>query len=119
MIKHVSAKQKMINYLSKSKGYNTFSVAQGRKLFGVQNVAARIDELRKLGISIVTRLKKDDRSRYFGPFAHSGLLRRTLAQMRRHGMSCACGMNRQPGNIATMRLTILRPWRQRLLMVGR
>ncbi|MBI5768314.1 MAG: excinuclease ABC subunit UvrC [Verrucomicrobia bacterium] len=31
----------------------------------------------------LTRLKKDDRSRYFGPFAHSGLLRRTLAQMRR------------------------------------
>ena len=31
----------------------------------------------------LTRIKKDDRSRYFGPFAHSGLLRRTLAQMRR------------------------------------
>jgi excinuclease ABC subunit C len=28
-------------------------------------------------------VKKDDRSRYFGPFAHSGLLRKTLAQMRR------------------------------------
>src|SRR5271165_3426259 len=31
----------------------------------------------------LTRLRKDDRSRYFGPFAHSGLLRKTLAQMRR------------------------------------
>jgi excinuclease ABC subunit C len=31
----------------------------------------------------LTRLKKEDRSRYFGPFAHSGLLRKTLAQMRR------------------------------------
>ena len=31
----------------------------------------------------LTRIKKDDRSRYFGPFAHSGLLRKTLAQMRR------------------------------------
>jgi len=31
----------------------------------------------------LTRFKKDDRSRYFGPFAHSGLLRKTLAQMRR------------------------------------
>ncbi len=30
-----------------------------------------------------TRFKRDDRSRYFGPFAHSGLLRRTLAEMRR------------------------------------
>ena len=31
----------------------------------------------------LTRLKKEDRSRYFGPFAHSGLLRKTLTQMRR------------------------------------
>lgn len=31
----------------------------------------------------LTRFKKDDQSRYFGPFAHSGLLRKTLAQMRR------------------------------------
>ncbi len=32
---------------------------------------------------VLTRFKKDDRSRYFGPFAHSGLLRRTLATMRK------------------------------------
>jgi excinuclease ABC subunit C len=31
----------------------------------------------------LTRIRKDDRSRYFGPFAHSGLLRKTLAQIRR------------------------------------
>ncbi len=31
----------------------------------------------------LTRFRKEDRSRYFGPFAHSGLLRRTLASMRR------------------------------------
>ncbi len=31
----------------------------------------------------LTRFRKDDRSRYFGPFAHSGLLRRTLATMRK------------------------------------
>ncbi|MFT3783658.1 MAG: excinuclease ABC subunit UvrC [Nibricoccus sp.] len=31
----------------------------------------------------LTRIKKDDRSRYFGPFPHSNLLRKTLAQMRR------------------------------------
>ena len=54
MTKHVSAKQKMVNYLSKKTGYNTFSVAQGRKLFGVQNVTARIDELRQEGHCIYT-----------------------------------------------------------------
>ncbi|MEN9663503.1 MAG: hypothetical protein RL324_2452 [Verrucomicrobiota bacterium] len=31
----------------------------------------------------LTRVKRDERSRYFGPFAHSGPLRRTLQQMRR------------------------------------
>jgi excinuclease ABC subunit C len=31
----------------------------------------------------LTRFRKDDRSRYFGPFANSGMLRKTLAQMRR------------------------------------
>ncbi len=31
----------------------------------------------------LTRLRKEGRSRYFGPFAHSGLLRRTLASMRK------------------------------------
>ena len=58
MTKHVSAKQKMINYLNKKTGYNTFSVAQGRKLFGVQNVAARIDELRQEGHCIYTNTVK-------------------------------------------------------------
>ena len=50
----LSAKQKMLNYLSKKTGYNTFSVAQGRNLFGVQNVSARIDELRQEGHCIYT-----------------------------------------------------------------
>ena len=43
----------------------------------------RVDLGEELPRFRLTRLKKDDRSRYFGPFAHSGLLRKTLAQMRR------------------------------------
>ncbi len=43
----------------------------------------RVDLTEELPKFRLTRIKKDDRSRYFGPFAHSGLLRRTLAQMRR------------------------------------
>src|SRR3954464_5423419 len=43
----------------------------------------RLDPGEELPRFRLTRIKKDDRSRYFGPFAHSGLLRRTLAQMRR------------------------------------
>jgi excinuclease ABC subunit C len=43
----------------------------------------RVDMNEELPRFRLTRFKKDDRSRYFGPFAHSGLLRKTLAQMRR------------------------------------
>jgi hypothetical protein len=32
---------------------------------------------------VLTRLRKDDRSRYFGPFAYSSLVRKTLTEMRR------------------------------------
>jgi len=53
----MSAKQKMIDYLSKTDGYNTFSVAQGQRLFGIKNVAARVDELRKEGHCIYTNTK--------------------------------------------------------------
>ena len=43
----------------------------------------RVDLNEELPRFRLTRLKKEDRSRYFGPFAHSGLLRKTLTQMRR------------------------------------
>ena len=43
----------------------------------------RVDPREELPRFRLTRIKKDDRSRYFGPFAHSGLLRKTLTQMRR------------------------------------
>ncbi len=54
MSQSLNAKQKMLNYLSKTDGYNTFSIAQGQKLFGVKNVSARIEELRKEGHVIYT-----------------------------------------------------------------
>jgi len=43
----------------------------------------RVDAGEEMPRFRLTRIRKDDRSRYFGPFAHSGLLRKTLAQMRR------------------------------------
>ena len=49
-----SAKQKILNYLSKNEGYNTLTVAQARARFGIQNVSARIDELRQEGHCIYT-----------------------------------------------------------------
>jgi excinuclease ABC subunit C len=42
----------------------------------------RLDPEAEMPRFVLTRFKKDTRSRYFGPFAHSGLLRKTLATMR-------------------------------------
>lgn len=53
----LSAKEKILAYLSKTEGYNTLTVAQARARFGIQNVAARIDELRKEGHVIYTNTK--------------------------------------------------------------
>ncbi len=57
--------------------YNTDFVDDKRFLL------VRVDLSEELPRFRLTRFKKDERSRYFGPFAHSGLLRKTLAQMRR------------------------------------
>lgn len=54
----LSAKTRILNFLSKSEGYNTLSVAQARARFGIQNVAARIDELRQEGHCIYTNTKR-------------------------------------------------------------
>jgi hypothetical protein len=56
----LSAKQKMLNALTKTEGYNTFTTEQARRRFGVKNVAARIEELRKEGHCIYTNYKKSD-----------------------------------------------------------
>lgn len=52
-----SAKQKILAYLSKTEGYNTLTVAQARARFGIKNVSARIDELRKEGYAIYANTK--------------------------------------------------------------
>jgi excinuclease ABC subunit C len=43
----------------------------------------RVDLREELPRFRLVRIRKDDNSRYFGPFAHSGPLRKALAQMRR------------------------------------
>ena len=43
----------------------------------------RVDTTAALPRFRLTRIRKDEQSWYFGPFAHAGLLRRTLAEMRR------------------------------------
>lgn len=54
----LSAKQRILNFLTKKEGYNTLSVAQARARFGIQNVSARIEELRQEGHCIYTNTKR-------------------------------------------------------------
>jgi predicted transcriptional regulator len=57
MKKQMSAKAKILNFLSKTDGYNTLTTAQARARFGISNVAARIDELRQEGNVIYTNTR--------------------------------------------------------------
>jgi excinuclease ABC subunit C len=57
--------------------YNTDFIDDKRFLL------VRLDEREKFPAFRLTRLRRDDGARYFGPFANSGLLRKTLAEMRK------------------------------------
>ena len=57
---NLSAKQKMLNALQQKEGYNTFTVKQAQRRFGITNVTARIDELRQEGNVIYTNTKVVD-----------------------------------------------------------
>jgi len=48
-----------------------------------QFLLVRVDVGSELPRFRLTRNRKDDGARYFGPFAHAGMLRKTLAHMRR------------------------------------
>jgi predicted ArsR family transcriptional regulator len=54
----MSAKEKILKYLSKDGPYNTLTVAQAQSRFGISNVGARIEELRAEGHCIYTNRKK-------------------------------------------------------------
>lgn len=54
----VSAKSRILAFLTKTSGYNTLSVGQARARFGIVNVSARIAQLRKEGYAIYTNTKR-------------------------------------------------------------
>ncbi len=53
----MSAKEKILKFLSKDGPYNTLTAAQARARFGIANVGARIEELRAEGHCIYTNKK--------------------------------------------------------------
>ena len=87
MSRKISAKQRMLNTLRKTEGYNTFTVAQARSRFGVQNVAQRIEELRQEGNVIYTNTRKLQDGRKIS-FYRLGTPRKSLVQTAiKHGYS--------------------------------
>ena len=58
MSNKLSAKEKMLVALKKQDGYNTFTTKQAQRRFGITNVSARIEELRKEGHCIYTNTRK-------------------------------------------------------------
>lgn len=54
----MNVKQKMIDYLSKTSGRNTFSIRQAQLMWRISNVSARIHELRQDGYPIYTNVRK-------------------------------------------------------------
>jgi hypothetical protein len=53
----LNVKDRMLAVLKQKEGYNTFTVKQARRRFGIENVAARISELRQEGHCIYTNTK--------------------------------------------------------------
>ena len=55
---NLSAKQRILAALKQSDGYNTFTIKSAQRRFGIKNIAARIEELRKEGHCIYTNTRK-------------------------------------------------------------
>lgn len=55
----MTVSERMLAFLQKTEGRNTFSVKQGRRLFGIQNVSARIADLRAEGHAIYTNIVRN------------------------------------------------------------
>lgn len=54
----LSSKQRILNALKQTSGYNTFSVKSAQKRFGIKNVSARVEELRQEGHCIYTNSRQ-------------------------------------------------------------
>lgn len=58
MTRTVSAKRRVLSFLKKTTGRNTFSVAQGRNYFGIVGVTQVVSDLRAEGYPIYTNTRR-------------------------------------------------------------
>ena len=87
----MNAKERMLKFLSKDSKYNTFTTAQARSMFGVTNIAARINELREEGYPIYTNTRKLSDGRTISFYRLGQPTRRMIAEgiksLRSQGVS--------------------------------
>jgi hypothetical protein len=62
----MNVKERLVKFFSKTEGINTLTTAQAKSWFGIENVSARISELRKDGYPIYTnvRVREDGTKKY-------------------------------------------------------
>lgn len=58
MKRRKTAKERVLSFLQKKQGRNTFSVAQGRNYFGIKGVTQVISDLRSEGYPIYTNIRR-------------------------------------------------------------
>jgi hypothetical protein len=61
----VSQRETILNHLQR---FGTISPLEASHVYGVQRLASRIDELRQLGIAIITNMKKDARGHRYADY---------------------------------------------------
>lgn len=54
----VTVENRILRFLQKTTGQNTFTAAQGRRMFGVSNISAVINNLRNKGYAIYSNPTK-------------------------------------------------------------
>jgi len=58
MARNASAKSRVISFLKKTSGRNTFSVAQGRNYFGIVGITQVVSDLRAEGFPIYLNTRR-------------------------------------------------------------
>lgn len=62
----MTQRDQIVEHLKK---YGSISPLEARHVYGIERLASRVDELKKAGHAIVTRVKKDARNKRYAEYA--------------------------------------------------
>jgi hypothetical protein len=87
----MSAKTKVLSYLSKTGSYNTLTAAKMQSMFGVKNASALVNELRKEGHAIYLNTRTTSTGEKVSFYRLGTPTKRVVAAgimaLRQHGIS--------------------------------